>query len=101
MLIETASGPVLLTGCAHAGIVNTIRYASKLSGRTRFAAVLGGMHLCNATPERIARTVSELSSFEIAALGPVHCSGEGATAALQESFGSGLCAFHAGTALSF
>lgn len=53
-------GLVVLTGCAHSGIVNTIYHAQKVAGARKVYAVLGGFHLVNATSERLGKTIEAL-----------------------------------------
>ena len=101
LLISTPSGPVLLAGCAHSGIINTVRHASQLAGGKRFAAVLGGMHLGGASPERIDRTVADLSEYEIGMLGPAHCTGRSAQDAFRNAYGGRCRDCPAGTSLEF
>jgi 7,8-dihydropterin-6-yl-methyl-4-(beta-D-ribofuranosyl)aminobenzene 5'-phosphate synthase len=101
LLVSTPSGPVLVSGCAHAGIVNTLRHAARCAGGRRFAAVLGGMHLQGASAERIARTVSDLGELEIDMLGPAHCTGRAATLAFKNAFGQRCRECHAGAVLEF
>jgi len=45
LLIETGKGPVILTGCAHSGIVNVMKHFEKMTGHRQFHAVIGGTHL--------------------------------------------------------
>jgi 7,8-dihydropterin-6-yl-methyl-4-(beta-D-ribofuranosyl)aminobenzene 5'-phosphate synthase len=101
LLVRTAAGHVLVCGCAHAGIVNTLRHASELIGGRHFAAVLGGMHLGGASAHRLKRTVEDLGEFEIDAILPGHCSGEAIWAALRETRGERCRPCPAGTALEF
>lgn len=68
-------GLVILSGCAHAGILNTIRYARQISGVDRVWAVLGGFHLAPANEDEIARTVDEIASMNPALISPTHCTG--------------------------
>lgn len=68
-------GLVVLTGCAHAGIINTIQYARKLSGIDQVWAVLGGFHLAPASDEDIQKTIDEIQVLEPALVAPTHCSG--------------------------
>ena len=69
-------GLVVITGCAHAGIINIIKYAKELSGEDRIYAVIGGMHLTGGVFEPlIPRTVDELEQLKPAFLIPCHCSG--------------------------
>jgi 7,8-dihydropterin-6-yl-methyl-4-(beta-D-ribofuranosyl)aminobenzene 5'-phosphate synthase len=73
-------GLVVLTGCAHAGLVNTVEYARKISGVERVWAVLGGFHLGRAEAADIERTIDEIVSFEPRIVAPLHCTGFEATA---------------------
>jgi 7,8-dihydropterin-6-yl-methyl-4-(beta-D-ribofuranosyl)aminobenzene 5'-phosphate synthase len=73
-------GLVVLTGCAHAGLVNTVEYARKISGVERVWAILGGFHLGQAEASDIERTIDEIVSFEPRIVAPLHCTGFEATA---------------------
>jgi 7,8-dihydropterin-6-yl-methyl-4-(beta-D-ribofuranosyl)aminobenzene 5'-phosphate synthase len=69
-------GLMVLSGCGHAGIVNTVRYAQKLTGEHRIAAIIGGFHLSGPMFEPIiGPTVEALGSLSPAVLGPAHCTG--------------------------
>lgn len=68
-------GLVILTGCAHSGIVNTVDYAREISGVDRIWAILGGFHLANAKDDEIQRTVDEIRNLEPAMVSPSHCTG--------------------------
>jgi 7,8-dihydropterin-6-yl-methyl-4-(beta-D-ribofuranosyl)aminobenzene 5'-phosphate synthase len=74
-----------------AGVVNTLDYIQGLNPGRPFRAVLGGLHLLNASPERLAATVEALRQREIPLLVPAHCTGAAAVARLWESF-PGRCA---------
>ncbi|MGB9676449.1 MAG: MBL fold metallo-hydrolase [Candidatus Bathyarchaeales archaeon] len=80
-------GLVVLTGCAHSGIVNTICHAQKVAGTRKVYAVLGGFHLIDATSQRLSKTIEALKSFDIEFLGPCHCTGKRAIRRLVEAFG--------------
>lgn len=84
--VETKEGIVVLLGCAHAGVVNTLDYIAKLSGATRFHAVIGGMHLLNASPERIDATIDALKHYQVQLLAPCHCTGDSVIPILAEQF---------------
>ncbi|MFH0879052.1 MAG: MBL fold metallo-hydrolase [Lentisphaerota bacterium] len=73
--METAQGLVVILGCAHSGVVNTLSHISKLTGARTFHAVMGGLHLGSASPERLAATVEALSRYHMSVLGPAHCTG--------------------------
>jgi 7,8-dihydropterin-6-yl-methyl-4-(beta-D-ribofuranosyl)aminobenzene 5'-phosphate synthase len=69
-------GLLVITGCAHAGIINIINYAKELSGEDRIYAVIGGMHLTGGVFEPlIARTIDELEQLKPKFIVPCHCSG--------------------------
>jgi 7,8-dihydropterin-6-yl-methyl-4-(beta-D-ribofuranosyl)aminobenzene 5'-phosphate synthase len=69
-------GLVIITGCAHAGIINIIKYAKELSGEDRIYAVIGGMHLTGRVFEPlIPRTIDELEQLKPNFIIPCHCSG--------------------------
>jgi 7,8-dihydropterin-6-yl-methyl-4-(beta-D-ribofuranosyl)aminobenzene 5'-phosphate synthase len=69
-------GLVLLSGCGHAGIVNTVRYAQKLTGQREIAAIIGGFHLSGPMFEPvIAPTVRAFDELAPALLVPAHCTG--------------------------
>lgn len=91
LFFDTPDGVVVLLGCAHAGVVNTLRHIRDLTGGRPIHAALGGMHLLVAGPERMNRTVEALRSLDVRRLGPAHCTGAAATARLWHEF-PGACA---------
>jgi 7,8-dihydropterin-6-yl-methyl-4-(beta-D-ribofuranosyl)aminobenzene 5'-phosphate synthase len=69
-------GPVIISGCGHAGIVNTVRYSLELAGTEKPLAVIGGFHLCWPTPDEVVRlTMADLKSINPQFLVPCHCTG--------------------------
>ncbi len=68
-------GLVVLAGCAHSGIVNTVNCARKISGVDRVWAILGGFHLARAPEEELAHTVDEIEALQPALVAPSHCTG--------------------------
>jgi 7,8-dihydropterin-6-yl-methyl-4-(beta-D-ribofuranosyl)aminobenzene 5'-phosphate synthase len=68
-------GLVVLTSCAHAGIVNTTRHARRVTGIDRVHAILGGFHLTGAKPETIQKTVADIRAFAPEHIIPMHCTG--------------------------
>ena len=99
--IETASGVVVVLGCAHAGVINTLRYVKTLVGPRPIHAVVGGMHLGNASQARLDRTVEALCEFDIPLLYPLHCTGFAATARLWREFPDRVSVCPVGTRLAF
>lgn len=69
-------GLIILSGCSHRGIINTIEYAKRITGIDQVYAVLGGFHLTGTTPiERITRTVEEMKRIGPQFVVPTHCTG--------------------------
>jgi 7,8-dihydropterin-6-yl-methyl-4-(beta-D-ribofuranosyl)aminobenzene 5'-phosphate synthase len=80
-------GLVVLTGCGHAGIVNTVRYVRRLTGHDDVAAVVGGFHLSGPMFEPIIEpTVEAFAELAPALLAPAHCTGWKAVHRLAASF---------------
>ncbi|MEW6334892.1 MAG: MBL fold metallo-hydrolase [Thermodesulfobacteriota bacterium] len=77
-------GLVVVAGCAHAGIINTIHRAQTVTGVDRVHAVFGGFHLGfpGIPQEKADRTVEELKRLKPAVVSPMHCSGFGTLAAV-------------------
>lgn len=69
-------GLIVISGCGHRGIINTLNYAQKVTGVEKVHAVIGGFHLTGATPtEKITRTVDEMKRIGPAYIVPTHCTG--------------------------
>lgn len=99
--LETKEGIVVLLGCAHSGVVNTLNYIAELTAANEFLAVFGGTHLMEASPLRMVRTAEALHSFNVKMLAPCHCTGENATAFLRERFSAQFVAVGAGARFEF
>jgi 7,8-dihydropterin-6-yl-methyl-4-(beta-D-ribofuranosyl)aminobenzene 5'-phosphate synthase len=85
--IRTGRGLVVVLGCGHAGLVNSVRHALKLSRENRLHAVLGGFHLNEASELRLGRTMAELQELAPELVVPCHCTGETAVERLKATFG--------------
>ncbi len=91
-----AKGLIVISGCAHSGIINSIKYAQKISGSSMVYGVLGGFHLISADSKRIQSTVDELEKLNIAFVGLCHCTGKEATKKFDEAFGDNCRSLHPG-----
>ena len=91
----------MILGCAHAGVINTLRYIQKLTDGKTIHAVLGGMHLLEASPERLRWTIDEFQRLGIGRLYPAHCTGIAATVALWNAFPGKCFACNVGTTMEF
>jgi 7,8-dihydropterin-6-yl-methyl-4-(beta-D-ribofuranosyl)aminobenzene 5'-phosphate synthase len=90
----------VLLGCAHAGLINTLEWVKQITGETRIAAVLGGLHLVRASPERLAFTTESLERLGVQRLLPCHCTGAEGMAFLESRLGGRVRCLRAGGGLS-
>jgi 7,8-dihydropterin-6-yl-methyl-4-(beta-D-ribofuranosyl)aminobenzene 5'-phosphate synthase len=81
-------GLVVISGCAHAGIVNTIRQAKKMTGLDHIYAIIGGFHLSTSEDERIKKSIDEMEQTDPEAIHPCHCTGLKAIHLLSDRFKS-------------
>jgi 7,8-dihydropterin-6-yl-methyl-4-(beta-D-ribofuranosyl)aminobenzene 5'-phosphate synthase len=94
-------GLVVLTGCGHAGIVNTVRYVRRLTGLDAVAAVVGGFHLSGPMFEPIIEpTVDAFADLAPGLLAPAHCTGWKAVHRLAARFPDAFVMPTVGTTIS-
>jgi 7,8-dihydropterin-6-yl-methyl-4-(beta-D-ribofuranosyl)aminobenzene 5'-phosphate synthase len=93
LLVRTRRGLVVIVGCAHRGLINTLRHAVQLTGESRIAAVIGGSHLGPASPRQVTRTIEELQALDVRRVVACHCTGFSAAAELRAALGD---RFHPG-----
>ncbi len=87
MWFNTQSGIVVLLGCAHAGVTNTLDYVAEVTGAFSIHAVIGGMHLGSANQDRLRFTVSAIQRYQVQLVAPCHCTGQTAMAYLAKHLG--------------
>lgn len=80
--IDAEDGLTIILGCAHSGVVNTLEYIKELNNGRSIHTVIGGMHLGEASQNRIQRTLAVLRRMDISRIVPCHCSGQTAAAML-------------------
>ncbi|MCC6345850.1 MAG: MBL fold metallo-hydrolase [Nitrospirales bacterium] len=73
--INTRKGLVIIAGCSHAGIINTIEQAIKVTGVDDIHCVIGGFHLIGPGESKIERTIEELKRLRVQKIVPIHCTG--------------------------
>ena len=100
LVIITEDGLVVVLGCAHHGVVNTLIHAKKLTGEERINTVIGGIHLIRATEERLIRTSADLQEMGVERIGVSHCTGFHASAWLAQEFGEAFFLNNAGSTVS-
>jgi 7,8-dihydropterin-6-yl-methyl-4-(beta-D-ribofuranosyl)aminobenzene 5'-phosphate synthase len=100
LIVRAGQGLALITGCAHRGIVNTVRHAQKITGGEHIHTIIGGTHLIFSSQERIEKTASELKELGLMRLGVSHCTGFYPAAALAREFGDIFFLNNSGTQLT-
>ena len=85
LVIRTSQGIVVVSGCAHAGLINTLKHVQMLTGEEKIHAFLGGTHLNGASSDRIKRTIEALMEFDLDVVGAGHCTGFAASVALYNA----------------
>ena len=86
MFFKVPEGIVVILGCGHAGVVNTLDYICKLTGESSIYAVMGGTHLLFVSPDRMQRTIQAFKRLKVQRMFLSHCTGARANAVLEEVF---------------
>jgi 7,8-dihydropterin-6-yl-methyl-4-(beta-D-ribofuranosyl)aminobenzene 5'-phosphate synthase len=86
LVIDTVHGLVVITGCAHPGVVQIVKRARELTGKS-VHLVLGGFHLRRAHEAEVRRIVSQLRREGVGQIAPCHCTGERAIDRFAEEYG--------------
>lgn len=97
IIIKTEKGLIVLLGCAHRGIINTLNHARKITGIDKIYAVMGGTHLIHAGQKQLDATVAALKEMNIEKLGVSHCTGLKPAAVLAHEFKESFFFNSAGT----
>lgn len=87
LAVETKEGVVVVTGCAHPGVVEMVRRAKEATGE-EVALVMGGFHLGGASQDRISEIIADLRGLGVQKVAPCHCTGDLARRMFAEAFGS-------------
>lgn len=102
LLIETGKGPVILTGCAHAGIVNVMKHFENMTGHTQFHAVIGGTHLGFLNSEdQLEKTMDAFDTYGLDLIAVSHCTGNQASAICYNRFKEKFAFANAGWSVEF
>jgi len=99
LIIRTDKGLVVITGCAHPGIVNIVNTAKTLM-KDDILLVMGGFHLEWASKGRIEKIISAFKQLGVRCVGPCHCSGHKARNLFEKHFGSSYINIGAGKVIT-
>jgi len=100
LAIDTNSGTVIVTGCAHPGVVRMVRQV-QLAGDSTLALVVGGFHLGSASDPELTSIIQDFKEMGVERAGPCHCSGERARQRFKEAFLENYVSVGVGSQLSF
>jgi len=95
LIIKTSKGLVVITGCAHPGIVNIVKKAKEML-KTDVYLTLGGFHLCWMNPRQIRRIVDGVKEQGVKKVAPCHCSGDLARKLFEKTYGKNFILSGAG-----
>ncbi|NLX53134.1 MAG: MBL fold metallo-hydrolase [Deltaproteobacteria bacterium] len=96
-LLQTAAGTIVITGCAHPGIVRIVEAAKKILPEDEIALVMGGFHLFNDSDRDILEIIDRFKSLNVRYAAASHCSGERARELFAREYGDRFIRLGAGT----
>ena len=101
IFVENPEGTIVLLGCTHSGLINTLNYVTELTGNGQIRACIGGTHLVAAAKERLDYTLREMKKFDLQIIAPCHCTGFHATFVFYQAFKEHFISNSAGKVFSF
>jgi len=100
LIINTEPGLIVILGCAHRGVINTLYHAQQLTGVKTIHTIVGGCHLINASEQRMWSTIAALRELDVQRLGLSHCTGLPAASLMAQEFGEKFFFNNAGTSIN-
>ena len=101
LFLPTSDGTIVVLGCAHAGIINTLARIRELTDNAPICAVIGGTHLDGASGTRMAWTLAELKRLGVREIHPCHCTGIEKAVALCNGVGGDSSPAYASFRMSY
>ena len=99
LLVETPGGLVMLNGCCHTGLIDSLRHVRSCRPGEKIRAIIGGLHLRSADPPELETISAALEEYNPELIAAGHCTGEGAERILAEKFGPRFRSLRAGLEL--
>ncbi len=100
LVVQTDEGLVVVTGCAHPGVVNMVRAAMKVcEGRVHL--VMGGFHMAQSSARQIHAVIDQLQELGVQKAAPCHCSGDQTRQLFAEELGEDFIGVGVGAGLKF
>ncbi len=101
VIVKAEGGLVIVLGCAHRGMINTIYHAREITGVKEVQPVIGGSHLIGAPEERLYQSIAALRDLGVQKMGLCHCTDLPAISVLAQEFGESFVFNKAGDSLEF
>lgn len=101
LILDTQNGLVVLLGCSHRGVINTLNQIVKLTGKQKIHAIIGGLHLGKASDAKLKKIIDNLAGFGLEKIGVSHCTGTKAILALFNTFKDKVFMNTVGSVISF
>jgi 7,8-dihydropterin-6-yl-methyl-4-(beta-D-ribofuranosyl)aminobenzene 5'-phosphate synthase len=99
LIIKTDMGLIVILGCAHRGMINTLRHAQQITGVKEINTVIGGTHLLQASEERTLMTAAALQEMGVQRIGVSHCTGMKASILLAQQLGDAFFSNNTGSTI--
>ncbi|MBN1472010.1 MAG: MBL fold metallo-hydrolase [Syntrophaceae bacterium] len=99
-LLQTPSGTIVITGCAHPGIVKIVETAKKILPDDELALVMGGFHLFDDEDEDVFKIIARFKKMDVRYAAASHCSGENARKLFAREYGNHFIALGVGSAIT-
>jgi len=99
LIIKTSKGLIVITGCAHPGIVNIVKRAKEMLKSDVYLA-LGGFHLCWMSPSKVKKIINGVKKEGVKKVAPCHCSGDIARKQFERAYGKDFILVGAGKTIT-
>ena len=100
LIIKIEMGLIVILGCAHRGMINTLRHAQKITGVEEINTVIGGTHLLQVSEERTLMTAAALQEMGVQRMGVSHCTGMKASVLLAQQLGDAFFSNNTGSTIT-
>ncbi len=100
LVVETGDAAMVITGCAHPGVVAIVREAQKVTG-SPIMLVVGGFHLAGTSKSQVSSIIGELRQLGVRKVLPCHCTGEEAIALFSNEYGENYVEGGVGRTVAF
>jgi 7,8-dihydropterin-6-yl-methyl-4-(beta-D-ribofuranosyl)aminobenzene 5'-phosphate synthase len=101
LVLLSNSGPVVILGCCHSGLANTLYQVKDILGLNRVFSIIGGMHLIDASESSLHQTVQVLTEFSVEYIYPCHCTGKKSIDFLKEQLPGKVFDIGTGSVIEF